>query len=93
MLKMWALVPLELKLGVCLVVKVFESWPNISANCSLVLLLWWGFNHEQVEELNLLEIRLVAGLVVEASSQLESLSIETILGPETGKTVQADWIV
>jgi len=36
---------------------------------------------------------LVIGLVVEASSQLESLSIGTILEPEIGKTVQAGWIV
>ena len=30
---------------------------------------------------------LVIGLVVEAFSQLGSLSVEMILGPETGKTV------
>ena len=30
---------------------------------------------------------LVIGLVVEASSQLGSLSVEMILGPGTGKTV------
>jgi len=36
---------------------------------------------------------LVIGLVVGASSQLGSLSAETILGPETGGTVWAGWIV
>jgi len=36
---------------------------------------------------------LVIGLVVGASSQLESLSAETILGPGTGKTVRVGWIV
>jgi len=36
---------------------------------------------------------LVIGLVVGASSQLGSLSAGTILGPETGETVQAGWIV
>jgi len=35
---------------------------------------------------------LVLGLA-EASSQLGSLSAGTILGPGTGKTVRADWIV
>ena len=37
--------------------------------------------------------KLVLGLVVGASSQLGSLSAGTILGPETGETVQAGWIV
>jgi len=36
---------------------------------------------------------LVIGLVVGASSQLGSLSAGMILGPGTGKTVQAGWIV
>ena len=35
---------------------------------------------------------LVLGLAG-ASSQLGSLSAGTILGPETGETIQADWIV
>jgi len=48
---------------------------------------------EQVEEVGLLAVKLVIGLVVGASSQLGSLSAGTILGPETGKTVQAGWIV
>jgi len=41
-----------------------------------------------VEEVGLLAVKLVIGLVVEVFSQLESLSIETILGPEIGKAVQ-----
>jgi len=36
---------------------------------------------------------LVIGLVVGASSQLESLSAGTILGPGTGKIVRVGWIV
>jgi len=57
------------------------------ANYSLVLMLQQSFNCEQVKEVDLLDIRLVTRLVVEASSQLGLLSVETILGPETGKTV------
>ena len=62
---------------------------SISANCSLVLLLCQDFDHEQVKKLGLLVARLVVG----ASFQLESLSTGMILGLETGKTVQASWIV
>ena len=36
---------------------------------------------------------LVIGLVVGASSQLGLLSVGTILGPGTGKTVRVGWIV
>ena len=95
MLGMQALVSLELVLGlgVWLALRVFVSWPSMSANCSLVLLLWWGFNYEQVKEVGLLEVRLVVGLVVGVSSQLRSLFTETILGLETGKTVWPGWIV
>jgi len=60
------------------------------ANYSLVLLLQQCFNHKQVEEVGLLAVII---LVVGASSQLESLSAVTILGPGTGKTVQPGWIV
>jgi len=68
---------------------VLASWPSTSANCSLVLSLQWGFDHEQVEDVGLLAILLlVIELVVRASSQLGSLSIGTILGPGTGKTVR-----
>jgi len=57
------------------------------ANYLLVLLLQQGFDYEQVKEVDLLDIRLVTRLVVEVSSQLGLLSVETILGPKTGKTV------
>jgi len=36
----------------------------------------------------LLEVRLVVELIVRVSSQLELLSVRTILEPEIGKTVQ-----
>ena len=52
-----------------------------------------GLDHEQVEEVGLLAVKLVIGLVVKASSQLGSLSAVTILGPETGETVWPGWIV
>jgi len=57
----------------------------MSANCSLVLLLQQCFDHEQVEEVGLLDVKLVIGLVAEVFSQLESLSTETILGLRIGK--------
>jgi len=47
-------------------------------------------DHEQVEEVDLLAVKLVIGLVVGASSQLELLSAGIILGPEIGKTVWPD---
>ena len=74
--------------------RVLASWPSTSANHSLVLSLRWGFDREQVEDVGLLAILLlVLRLVVGASSQLGSLSAGTILGPGTGKTVRAGWIV
>ena len=45
------------------------------ANCLLVLLLQWDFDYEQVEELDLLEVR----LVVEVFSQLGLLFTVMIL--------------
>ena len=89
-LGMRALVSLELVLGsgVWLKLRVLASQPSTSASCSLVLSLRQGFDHERVEEVGLLAIKLVIGLVVGASSQLGSLSAEMILGPETGETVQ-----
>jgi len=93
---MQALVPLVLVLGpgVWLELRVLISWLSTSANCSLVLLLWWGFDYEWVEDVGLLAvIVLVVGLVAGVFSQLGSLSAETILGPKTGKTVQLGWIV
>ena len=50
-------------------------------------------DHEQVEKVGLLAAKLVIGLVVGASSQFGLLSTGTILGPGTGETVWADWIV
>ena len=73
--------------------RVLASQPSTSANCLLVLSLRWGLDHEQVEEVGLLAVKLVLGLVVGASSQLGSLSAGTILGPGIGETVQAGWIV
>ena len=66
---MQALVSLEsvLELEVWLVLRVFMSWPSMLANYSLVLLLQQDFNCEQVKEVDLLDIRLVTGLVMEAS--------------------------
>ena len=94
-LGMRALVPLELVLGagVWLVLRVLASQPSTSANCLLVLSLRQGFDYERVEKVGLLAVKLVLGLVVGASSQLGSLSIGTILGPGTGETVRAGWIV
>jgi len=50
-------------------------------------------DRERVEKVGLLAIKLVIGLVVGTSSQLELLSAGIILGPGTGETVQLDWIV
>jgi len=50
-------------------------------------------DYERVEEVGLLAVKLVIGLVVGTSSQLGSLSAGMILGPGTGKTVQPGWIV
>jgi len=74
---------------------VLASQLSTLASCSLVLVLslQWGLDHERVEEVGLLAAKLVLGLVVGASSQLESLSTGMILGPGTGETVQAGWIV
>jgi len=74
---------------------VLASWLSTSASCSLVLVLSLrrGLDHERVEEVGLLAAKLVLELVVGASSQLGSLSTGMILGPGTGETVQAGWIV
>jgi len=45
-------------------------------------------DHEWLEDVGLLAVKLVIGLVAGASSQLGSLSAGTILGPETGKTIR-----
>ena len=73
--------------------RVLASRPSTSANCLLELSLRWGFDRERVEDVGLLAVKLVLGLVVGASSQLGSLSTGTILGPGTGETVRAGWIV
>ena len=73
--------------------RVLARWPSTSANCSLVFSFQRGFDRERVEEVGLLAVKLVLGLVVGASSQLGSLSAGTILGPGTGETVRAGWIV
>ena len=73
--------------------RVLASWLSTSANCLLVLSLRRGFDHERVEKVGLLAVKLVLGLVVGASSQLGSLSTGTILRPGIGETVQAGWIV
>ena len=73
--------------------RVLASQPSTSANCSLVFSLRRGFDCERVEEVGLLAAKLVLGLVVGASSQLGSLSAGMILGPGTGETVRAGWIV
>jgi len=77
---MWALVPLKLILGleVWLTLRVLASWPSISANYSLVLLLQQGFDHEWVEDVGLLAVKLVIGLVVGVSFQLGLLSEVTV---------------
>ena len=72
---------------------MLASQPRTSASCLLVLSLRRSFDCEQVEEVGLLAVKLVIGLVVEASFQLGSLSAGTILGPGTSETVRADWIV
>ena len=73
--------------------RVLASQPSTSANCLLVLSLRQGFDREQVEDIGLLAILLLVLGLVGASSQFGSLSTGTILGPGTGETVQAGWIV
>ena len=72
---------------------MLASQLSTSASYSLVLSLRQSFDHEQVEEVGLLAVKLVIGLVVKASSQLRSLSTGTILGPGIGETVWPGWIV
>ena len=86
-LEIQALIPLELvlELEVWLELRVLASWPSMLANCSLVFLLRQSLDYEWVEDIGLLAVKLVIGLVVGVSSQLESLSTRTILGPETDK--------
>ena len=53
------------------------------ANCSLILSLQQSFNYKQVEELGLLDVR----LVIRIFSQLELLFVGIILGLGTGEPV------
>ena len=53
----------------------------MSANCSLVLSFQQSLDLEWVEDISLLAIKLVIGLVAGAFSQLRLLSTGTILGP------------
>jgi len=71
---------------------VLASQLSTSASCSLVLLLRWSFDHERVEEVGLLAVKLVIELAG-IFSQLGSLFAGMILGLETGKTVWTGWIV
>ena len=59
----------------------------MSANYSLVLLLWQSLNHKWVKNIGLLAVKLVIGLVVGAFSQLGSLFTGTILGPGTDEVI------
>ena len=92
---MWALVPLELvlELEVWLALRVFTSWLSTLANCSLVLLFWWGIDYEWVVEVGLLDVKLVVKLIARASSPWGLLSVGMILRPETGETIWLGWIV
>jgi len=69
------------------VLRVFASQPSTLANCSLVLSLQQGFDHERVEDVGLLAMLLLVLGLVGASSQLGSLSAGMILRPGTGETV------
>jgi len=75
------------------VLRVLASQLSTLANCSLVLSLQQGFDCERVEDVGLLAILLLVLELVGASSQFGSLSAGTILGPGTGETVWAGWIV
>ena len=80
-LGVWALVSFELvlKLEVWLALSIFISHPSTLANCLLVLSLWQGFDCKWIEEVGLLDVRLVIWLVAEASFQLELLFTGMIL--------------
>ena len=100
---MQALVPLVLvlRLGIWLELSILASQPSMSANCLLVLSLWQGFDHEQVEKVGLLAVLLLVIGLAETSSQLGSLSAVTILSlkheivlkgvPSSGTGVEELW--
>ena len=58
-----------------------------SANCSLRFSLRQGLDHKQVEDVGLLAVVVLVIGLMGIFSQLESLSVGTILGPGTGKTI------
>jgi len=64
--------------GVWLALSILASQSSTSANCSLVLSLQQDFDHGHVEEVNLLTVKLVIGLMAGVFSQLELLSTEMI---------------
>jgi len=66
---------------------VLVSWPSASTNCSLVLLLQWSFDCEQVEDVGLLAVIVLVVGLAGAFSKLELLSAGTILRPGTDKSV------
>ena len=82
-----------LGLGVWLELSVLVSQLSMLANYSLVLLLLWDLDYEQVEDVGLLAVKLVIGLVAGTSSQLGLLSVGMILGLGTGEAGQPGWIV
>ena len=53
----------------------------------------WHLDCERVEDIGLLAVKLVVGLVVGVFFQLGSLSTGTIPGPGTGEAVQPGWTV
>jgi len=67
---------------------VLASQPSTSANCSLVFSFQWGLNYEQVEDMGLLAVVVLVIELAGVFSQLGLLSAGTILGLETGKTIQ-----
>ena len=66
---------------------MLASQPSTLANCLLVFSLQQCLDYEQVGDVDLLAVLLLVIGLVGVSSQLGLLSIRTILGPETGKTV------
>ena len=70
--------------------RVLASQPSMLANCLLVLLLQQSLDCEQLEDVGLLAVKLVIGLIAGIFSQLGSLSVETILRPGTDKAIWLD---
>jgi len=66
---------------------VLASRLSTLASYSLVLLLLWGLDCEQVKNMCLLAVVVLVIGLAGAFSQLGLLSAEIILGPGTGNTV------